>query len=154
MLGGLISWTVEVLVIIDGLWIDGLELGLEGIVAGSRAEAVGAAASLEHIVLVVLELRFALTTPGAVSGAHSLRVNLPVALATTLLLGGGWIGAVEACFAEVAWEVLFWGGGAIGEANVVTVGSLVSASHWKMSVSKVDLNLTRLSDVEALDDSV
>lgn len=55
--------------------------------------------------------------------------NLPIALAATVLLIRSWIDAGVAALGEVAWEMLLWGGGAIGKASVVTVGSLVGASH-------------------------
>lgn len=55
--------------------------------------------------------------------------SLPVAFAAALLLGFGWTGAGEARLAEVAGEVLLRAGGAIGEADVVTVGDLVGAGH-------------------------
>lgn len=55
--------------------------------------------------------------------------DLPIALAAALLLGGGWVGVGVAGFAEVAREVLFRGGGAVGKADVVAVGGFVGASH-------------------------
>jgi hypothetical protein len=57
------------------------------------------------------------------------RFDLPVALASTLLLVHGRISAREAGLAEVAREMLLWSSGAIGKANVVTITSFVSASH-------------------------
>lgn len=63
--------------------------------------------------------------------ADEKEVNSPVAFAAALLLGGGWVDALVAGLAKVAWEVLFRGGGAIGEADVVAVGGLVGASHWR-----------------------
>lgn len=60
--------------------------------------------------------------------------SLPIALSTAMLLGAGWIDASMAGLGEVAREVLFGGSGAIGEADVITVVALVSASHW-ISVS-------------------
>lgn len=56
---------------------------------------------------------------------------LPVAFASTLLLGVGWGFAGVAGFAEVLGEVVFWDGGAVGDAGVVTVSSLVGAGHWR-----------------------
>jgi len=55
--------------------------------------------------------------------------GLPVAFATTLLLGVGRVLAGVPGLAEVAREVLLRSSGAVGEANVVTVGGLVSAGH-------------------------
>lgn len=60
---------------------------------------------------------------------------LPVTLASTSLFGAAGVVAGVACFAEVAGKVLFRGGGAIGEANVVTVGGFVGAGHLKWLVS-------------------
>jgi hypothetical protein len=48
----------------DGLRVDGLELGLVQVVAGGSAEAVGAAARVGHLVVVVFELGEADWTPG------------------------------------------------------------------------------------------
>ena len=48
---------------LDDLRIDGLELGLVEIVAGGGAEAVGAATRLGRVVVVVLELGEADSTP-------------------------------------------------------------------------------------------
>ena len=48
----------------DGLRVDGLELGLVQVVAGGGAEAVGAAARVGHLVVVVFELGEADWTPG------------------------------------------------------------------------------------------
>lgn len=62
--------------------------------------------------------------------------DVPVAAALTLLLGAGWIDAVVAVLCKVAWQVLFWSSCAIGETDVVTVVGLLSASHWKESVSR------------------
>ena len=53
----------------------------------------------------------------------------PIAFAAALLLGVGGVLAGVAGFGEVAWEMLFWGRGAVGEADVVAVVALVSASH-------------------------
>ncbi len=58
-----------------------------------------------------------------------LKLDIPIAFATALLLGGGWVSASIACFGEVAWEVLLGSGGTIGKAYMVTVVGLVSASH-------------------------
>lgn len=59
----------------------------------------------------------------------SVKLDLPIALSTTLLLGVGWAVAGVSRLAEVAREMLLSSGGAIGETNVVTVSSLVSAGH-------------------------
>lgn len=56
---------VDVLFVLDDLRIDGLEFGLQGGVAGSSTEAVGAAARLGEVVVVVLELGQSATAPGA-----------------------------------------------------------------------------------------
>jgi hypothetical protein len=61
--------------------------------------------------------------------------DLPVALAAALLLGVAGVVASVAGLAEVAREVLLRSGGAVGKANVVTVGSLVGASHCGEAVS-------------------
>lgn len=55
--------------------------------------------------------------------------SLPVAFATALLLSTVRSIASVTSLAEVAWEMLLWGCGTIGKANVVTVSDLVSASH-------------------------
>lgn len=55
--------------------------------------------------------------------------NSPVAFAAALLLSSGWVDALVAGLAKVAGKMLLRGGSAIGKANVVTVGSLVGASH-------------------------
>ena len=55
--------------------------------------------------------------------------GLPVAFTVALLLGALRIVAGMADFAEVAWEMLFSGSGAIGKTNVVTVSHFVGASH-------------------------
>lgn len=54
---------------------------------------------------------------------------IPIAFAAALLLGLGWTVAGVPGFAKVAWEMLLWASSAIGKANMVTVGGLVSASH-------------------------
>jgi hypothetical protein len=53
----------------------------------------------------------------------------PIAFASALLLVHGWVGAGEAGLTEVAREVFLRSSRAIGEANMVTVSSLVRASH-------------------------
>lgn len=58
----------------------------------------------------------------------------PVAFAAALLLGRGWVDALVAGLAEVAGEMLLRGGGAIGEADVVTIGNLVCASHCEVEM--------------------
>ena len=55
---------MKLFVELDDLWVDGLELGLVEIVAGGGAEAVGAATRLGRVVVVVLELGEADSTPG------------------------------------------------------------------------------------------
>lgn len=47
---------VQTLVELDDLRVDGLELGLVDVVAGGGGEAVGAAARVRRVVLVVLKL--------------------------------------------------------------------------------------------------
>lgn len=47
---------MQFLVELDDLRVDGLELGLEQVVAGGGAEAVGAAARVGRVVGVVFEL--------------------------------------------------------------------------------------------------
>ena len=54
---------VDLLLILDDLWIEGLELGLDDTVAGGRGRAVGAATWLAHVVVVVLELGLAFAAP-------------------------------------------------------------------------------------------
>jgi len=61
--------------------------------------------------------------------------GLPVAFATPLLLGLSWVVARDAGFAEVAREMLFRSGGAVGKPNVVTIRNLVGTSHCSSSVS-------------------
>ena len=56
--------------------------------------------------------------------------GLPVPFAAALLLGIGWTGARVPGFTKVAWKMLLWGSGAIGETNVVTISRLVGASHY------------------------
>lgn len=58
-----------------------------------------------------------------------VRQNVPVALATALLLGVGRRLAGVSGLAEVLGEMLFRQGGAVGEANVVTVSGFVATSH-------------------------
>lgn len=117
LVAGEIHWTraMELLFVLDDFWIDRFELGLETGVAGSDRRAVGATTRLSHVVVVVFELGDALTAP--------------VAFTTALLLGGSWVLAGVSGLGEVAWEMLFWCGSAVGEANVVTVVVLVGASH-------------------------
>lgn len=55
---------VNAFVELDDLRVDGLELGLVEIVSGSGAEAVGAAARVGHLVVIVLELGEADGAPG------------------------------------------------------------------------------------------
>jgi len=55
---------VEVLVELDDFRVDGFELGLVEVVAGGGAEAVGAAARVGGVVVVVFELGEADGTPG------------------------------------------------------------------------------------------
>lgn len=54
---------VQVLVELDDLRIDGFKLGLVDVVAGGGAEAVGAAARVGGVVLVVFELRESVLAP-------------------------------------------------------------------------------------------
>ena len=56
--------------------------------------------------------------------------NLPITLATTLLLGRSWVLAGIPSFGEVAWKMLLWCSGAVGESSVVTIVALVCASHY------------------------
>lgn len=60
---------------------------------------------------------------------------LPVAFAAALLFGVAWGFAGVAGLAEVLGEVVFWDGGAVGEADVVAVSGLVGAGHWGGGVS-------------------
>ena len=60
--------------------------------------------------------------------------NVPIALAAALLLGAAGVGVGVARLAEVAREVLFGGGGAVGQADVVAVGGFVGASHCAIRV--------------------
>ena len=62
-------------------------------------------------------------------------VGLPVAFAAPLLLGLSWVVAGDAGLAEVAREMLFRSGGAVGKPNVVTIRNLVGTSHCSSSVS-------------------
>ena len=55
---------MEVLVELDDFRVDGFELGLVEVVAGGGAEAVGAAARVGGVVVVVFELGEANGTPG------------------------------------------------------------------------------------------
>jgi len=55
--------------------------------------------------------------------------SLPVAFAATLLLRVTRVVTSIAGFSEVTWEMLLWSGSAVGQADMVTIGSLVSASH-------------------------
>lgn len=55
--------------------------------------------------------------------------GLPVAFAAALLLRVARVVTSIAGFAEVAWEMLFWSGSAVGEADMVPVSGLVGASH-------------------------
>ena len=59
------------------------------------------------------------------------REDSPIAFAATLLLHALRVAAGEALLSKVAWEMLLRGSSAIGEASVVTVGSLVSAGHYR-----------------------
>lgn len=54
---------MKLLVELDDLRVDGLELGLVKVVAGGGAEAVGAAARVGGVVVVVFELGEADSTP-------------------------------------------------------------------------------------------
>ena len=63
------------------------------------------------------------------------RMVLPIALPTTLLLGVLRVLTSVSGLGEVAWEVLFRGRGAVGEALVVAVVGLVAASHYLICVS-------------------
>ena len=58
--------------------------------------------------------------------------NVPVALATALLFGVRRRLAGVSGLAEVLGEVLFRQGGAVGEANVVTVSGFVATGHWSV----------------------
>jgi hypothetical protein len=60
--------------------------------------------------------------------------DLPVALATALLLGLGRRLAGVSGFAEVFREIGFGNGGAVGETGVVAVGGLVGAGHCVLLV--------------------
>lgn len=130
----------------DGLRVDGLELGLVQVVAGGGAEAVGAAARVGHLVVVVFELGEADWTPGGGRDVsmHTLEEwdgtflaesslvsasNIPVAFATALFLGVGRRLAGVSGLAEVLWQVVFWGGSAVGQAGVIAVSQLVGAGH-------------------------
>ena len=59
----LLTWAVNPFFVLDHLWIDGFELGLETGVPGSDCGAVGAAAWFRWVVVVVFELRDALAAP-------------------------------------------------------------------------------------------
>jgi hypothetical protein len=59
-----------------------------------------------------------------------LTSDLPVAFATALLLGVGRGFTGVSGLAEVLWQVVFWGGGAVGQAGVVAVSQLVGAGHF------------------------
>ena len=65
-------------------------------------------------------------------------MNLPVALAPTLLLGGRGVGIGEASLAKIARQVLLWSSGAVREADVVTVGGFVGASHCDATSASSD----------------
>ena len=56
---------MEVFVELDDLRVDGFELGLVEVVAGSGTEAVGAATRVGRVVGVVLELGESDGAPGA-----------------------------------------------------------------------------------------
>jgi len=47
-----------------------------------------------------------------------------------LLLGVGRGFAGVSGFAEILGQMVFWGGGAVGQAGVVAVSLLVGAGHW------------------------
>jgi len=47
-------------------------------------------------------------------------MNLPVALAGTLLLDVLGVDIDSAAFGKVAWEMLFWRSGAVGESDVIS----------------------------------
>lgn len=133
---------VQALVELDDLRVDGLELGLVDVVAGGGGEAVGAAARVRRVVLVVFKLGKARGAPAWLMLVREERErgigmlgtavgpNVPVALASALLLGVGRGLAGVAGLAEVFWEVVFRLGGAVGEADVVTVSGFVATGHW------------------------
>jgi len=61
-----------------------------------------------------------------------LTSNLPVAFATTLLLGVGRSFAGVSGFAEVLWQVVFRNGSAVGKSSVVTVSDFVGTGHFNV----------------------
>lgn len=54
---------------------------------------------------------------------------LPVALAASRLFSSAGVIARVSGFAKVAREVLLWGCGAVGEADVVAISGFVGAGH-------------------------
>lgn len=62
-------------------------------------------------------------------GLKGVCKDSPVGFAAALLLGAAGVVAVVARLAKVAWEMLLWSGGSVGQANVVAVSGLVSTSH-------------------------
>ena len=55
--------------------------------------------------------------------------DIPVAFATALFFGVGRRLAGVSGLAEVLWQVVFWGGSAVGQTGVVAVSQLVGAGH-------------------------
>lgn len=62
--------------------------------------------------------------------------SLPVALAAAGFLRAAGIGTLMAGLSEVAREVLFRSGSAIGKTNMVTVGHFVGAGHLCRCISQ------------------
>ena len=124
-----------------GLGVDRLELGRE---RGRRvAAAVGAAAGVCQVDGKVLDL-IALAAPirvemenisdlrDLIPKGNSKRTGflfLPVALATTVLLGLVAVGVHMARLGKIARQMLLGSGGAVGQADLVTIIVFVGASH-------------------------
>ncbi len=60
----------------------------------------------------------------------SVRLSVPVAFASAILLCFLGVSIDEARFGEVAGQMLLGSGGAISETSVVTIILLVGAGHW------------------------
>lgn len=98
----------------DGLGLVDLELGLEVMEMVRVAAAVGAAASVGELELLVDDL---------------LARRAPVAAATSVLLGLLGVNTVEAALGEELGKILMRDGGALGQAGVVLLVELVRSSH-------------------------
>lgn len=110
----------------DGFGFVEFELGLEVLQVIGVPAAVGTAASIGEVELLV---------------NYFLTSTTPVAFAAAILLGLLWVDAIEAVLTEELGQIILWKDGALGNASVVLVVELVRSSHVDGSWEELDVTI-------------